>query len=153
MTAHFPCNVLNLDMGSGAAGPKFTDEVTDAIDKGIAGGGSRLRSTRRDSLCGCRRGCAGSNSLAFYAALENERGPHSDVAHQNDHPRIDFRLDFGAGIVDQRWDKDLVDGFFPSGGRFRSRGLGLGVRIWLGALLVRFLGGYDLADFGLWWRS
>ena len=141
------------DSRLGATRPQFADEIADTIDEGIAGRGCRLRSIRPGGRCGRgrRRWRDGSDDHALHAALENECGPHANAPHQNDHPRIDLWLDFGVGVIDQRRHEDLIDGFFPGGGRFDS--CGLDVRLCVGSSLACILGGCELADFRLRWKS
>ena len=49
-------------------------------------------------------------------------------------------------------DCPISNRYAPELRRLQEKFAPLGVRFWLGAFLVRFLGGYHLADFGLWWR-
>jgi len=89
--------------------------------------------------------------LAFDTALEDEGGADADTAHEDDHFWINFGLNFGFGVEDQRGYEDLVDGLFPGGGRLGS--CGMHVRFCADGPFAHFLSSRDLADFGLWCRN
>src|SRR5260370_13965688 len=67
------------ERGSGTAGPEFADEVADAIDEGIVGGGAGLRGVRRRGRSWRRRGRRRGYGNTFHAALDNELGPNANT--------------------------------------------------------------------------
>jgi lysophospholipid acyltransferase (LPLAT)-like uncharacterized protein len=80
----------DISSRSGAAGPQLADEATHAVDEGIVGTRSSLRTFCRWSWRG--HGRDGSYLYSFHAALKDKRRPHSHAPHQNDQFRIELRL-------------------------------------------------------------
>jgi len=80
-------------------------KLRNAIHKGIAGRGSRLRGTRRGGRMQAPAVRAGRPHLP--RGLEDERGAHAHAAQPERSSLIDLRLDFGVGVVDQRRHKNL----------------------------------------------